>query len=114
MATKEPVAQMPSAVQVGPFVYAVAIDDAGLNAEAVTQRQGLDGVTDMATKRIYLRSKLAPEYEAETLLHEVIHTINDMVGLMDDGEETRTRAQSPALLDVLRRNPQLVSFLLAQ
>lgn len=50
----------------------------------------------------------------DTMLHEVLHTCTRMVGLdeeLGDKTEEQVVARLTALLDVLRRNPKLVSFL---
>lgn len=104
---------MPTTVQVGPRSYTVEVDDAAVNAEAAAIKAELDGFSIHNAGRILIRPKLAPDYEAEIVLHELVHAVNDLVGLaLDNDEEARTRAQAPALLDVLRRNPDLVAYLM--
>jgi hypothetical protein len=49
---------------------------------------------------------------AVTLLHEVVHAIFKIAGLPNEKEEDTVTRLSPLLLDTLRRNPDLVAYLL--
>lgn len=56
-----------------------------------------------------------PAAVAETLLHEILHCVTESAGinaeLGEAEEEKLVRRVAPLLLDVLRRNPDLVAYL---
>jgi hypothetical protein len=59
-----------------------------------------------------------PAVERETLLHEILHAIIDQTALATDGgpltgdqEEQVVRTLSPLLYHTLRRNPQVLGWL---
>lgn len=47
----------------------------------------------------------------ETILHEMLHCIFEHTGVDPDEHETLIRSISPLVLETLRRNPELVEFL---
>lgn len=105
----------PKTITAGPYEYVVLVDTAAMNARSVASEIGLRGETDHHTLTITLDAELSPVKLAETLLHEALHTLTTMVGIVDDlgpKEEERFVARlAPVLLDLLRRNPTLVAFL---
>lgn len=107
--------QLPDHVLVGPYRYELAADKAQINQRSVDGSMFLRGETDYHALLIVVDPDLAPTKLAETILHEVLHTVTSMCGVIDDigsKEEERYVARlAPALLDVLRRNPDLVAFL---
>ena len=74
---------------------------------------------DPEPNRITIKPGLHPDQEADTLLHELIHALTGSTGLTASGAvledsdtaEIVTAALAPALLDMLRRNPDLVTYL---
>lgn len=112
---------LPEHVRVGATVYAVAIDDATLSAESLKMGGDLAGFSSHSTQQIALASGLGPDYLADTLLHEVLHSCLRAAGYdpNDDGrpgrdvEERTVKAMTGQLLGVLRANPDLVAFLIA-
>jgi len=47
----------------------------------------------------------------ETVLHEMLHCIFEHTGVDPEEHETLIRSISPLLLETLRRNPELVEWL---
>lgn len=110
--------ELPAVVEVGPHPYAVTAEElAWLRVFAETAAEGLVGQTDHNLLTITIDPKLAPAMARDTLLHEVLHAVFSAVGVSRDlgasKEEDAVNRIAPALLDVLRRNPPLVAYLLA-
>lgn len=103
--------KVPRLIKVGPFYYEVKrwkrmpAD----NSEAW-------GMCDRATNVILLSEVPGPQKQREVLLHEVLHAIYGTTGLCSKDnvpEEMVVTDMSPALLQVLRDNPDLVDYLVA-
>ena len=106
----------PKAVQVGPYRYTVECDQAAIDRAGQEMGGNLAGHANHAALRIDLAPDLARDYEAETLLHEVLHGVFCVTGIgrdFRDAEEPIVARMAPMLLDVLRRNPDLVAYLVA-
>jgi hypothetical protein len=71
------------------------------------------GRTKIGRQLIAIADDQAADQERDTVLHEVLHCMSRIVGLIrdDDEEERIVAALTPLLLDVLRRNPDLVGYL---
>lgn len=116
-------ADLPAAVTVGPFRYEVSCDQAAIDRAGQEAGANLLGQHSPRAGTIALAPDLSGDAEAETLLHEVLHALFDATGvgggdgdetLLDrDAEERLIRQCSPMLLDLLRRNPDLVAYLTA-
>lgn len=114
--TKRP----PATITVGPYVYDVTtsqrdFDIATRTAVCRGDEPAFYGTTNHHALRIIIDPSQAPRAMRDTTLHETLHAITDLVGLRaelttDEEEQFVTRV-SPALLDVLQRNPDLVAFL---
>lgn len=74
------------------------------------------GFMDPDPQEIHLEPTLADDMLADALLHEVLHAVWLVVGgrenIDKELEEKIIAIISPTLLDTLRRNPELVLFLL--
>lgn len=122
-------APLPSALRIGHLTYRVVQDDAVLGEHSVRSRGDFAGWSHSGTQQITLGSRavraggapLGPDYVAETLLHEVLHSClrvaacdpdADARAGLDDVEERAVSALSGPLLAALRDNPQLIAFLL--
>lgn len=72
------------------------------------------GETKAEQQLIKLRPGQGPDYEADTVLHEAIHAMlsHAPIDLEHELEEKVCLVLAPALLDLLRRNPKLVAYLL--
>lgn len=109
--------KLPKEFRVGTRVYDITSTRAGIDAASVGMRNELYGMTnnDQMTVVIDPRSNIARK--RETLLHEVLHTCTDIVGIdkemTDETEEKVVNRLAPVLLAVLRDNPRLVAYLTA-
>lgn len=126
----------PSLVKIGPLFYGVDVIDS-LTAKAgdivandyiashaevpgglvhADDDVPLLGITDPHMQLIQIEGAGAgPTVRANTLLHEVMHACLAMAGitdvLTDEDEERVVRRLSPLLLQALRDNPGLVTYL---
>lgn len=105
---------LPNAATVGPHRYRIeAVDgilrDAGARGETFSDR-------------LHIRvdsQNLAPTVEREVLVHELLHAIiastpvRGVCTLNDEDEERFISALAPALLELLRENPDIVTYLTA-
>lgn len=104
--------KLPTSVKIGPHTYRVA---SGQPTDQVLEAKREAGNADHALLRIRISSELPASVRAEVLLHEVLHCIWDQGPLRnrdDDLEEDIVAAFAPLLLDTLRRNPALTTYLL--
>lgn len=103
--------KLPASILVGPHRYRVRT---GKQHDRILGDNAGHCVADQLTIRI--SRDLPPSVKAETVLHEALHAIWDqspMRNREDDVEEDVVSMFAPPLLDLLRRNPVLVAFLLA-
>ena len=107
----------PAHVDVGPHRYTVVVDEHEAQRERVTF-----GSTDTVYTRIVINPAQAPSQLRDTLTHEVIHALLNNAGLTDfdqavldhEAAERVCRALAPALLLLLRVNPDLAAYLTAE
>lgn len=115
---KAEAAAPPAIVQVGPMRYEVLVDELAILKAGLEEEADLHGSCDERTQRIVLNPASAPDILAEAFLHEVLHAVCFLTGvdhaLGPDKVEAVIRSMSPALLDVLRRNPDLVTYVTAE
>ncbi len=99
--------QLPSVVSVGPWLFDV---------EQVDMLEK-SGRCDFDQCNILINSRIVPQAQRETLLHEILHAVFNAVGLDEWlGEEQTEDAIlriSPLLLDTLRRNPAFLDYVRA-
>lgn len=95
---------LPRQLRIGPMTWSVTLDPLLSDAVGETRAQKLT---------IRLAPGQAPDYERDTLLHEVMHAIliHNALELEHDFEEKLCLTLAPALLDTLRRNPRLRAYL---
>jgi hypothetical protein len=108
----------PKKVQVGPITFAIDISlEAGLIAKTREQKPTTVGHIDHNEQRIYIDGAQGPDQIRDTLLHEVLHALWGTCGLYvteaGDHEELIVAMTASLLLDTLRRNPELVAYLVA-
>lgn len=96
----------PKRLRIGPHVYRVRYD-----RRALTHIEAR-GVCDTAALTIDIDGDLAPSAVAETILHESLHACFVFLDVDSEVEERVTRALAPALLAVLRDNPEMTDYLL--
>lgn len=101
-------------VQVGPFRYRVVMGQAEIDRRSIEYGKHLAAHSDHTKLEITVAPDMAYDKTAESLLHEVLHAINFVTDLCQGAHEDETICErtGPILLDVLRRNPQLVAYLL--
>lgn len=96
----KPTMKIPASVKVGPFTYRIErVDDLRSASDA---KQKLCGQVHFGEDRIEIRTAMAPEREAETLLHEAIHAIDEYMGT--NLTEKQTARLSIGLMAFLRDN----------
>lgn len=108
--------ECPKAVTVGPHTYTIEVSE-----RRTKDGDGKYGWSDHHVTEIVLDPGQAPSQLRDTLLHETLHAVMNLIGvgkgdppLLDYAAEERlVNALSPLLLDMLRRNPPLVDFLLS-
>lgn len=109
----------PTHVRIGPYRYRVELADLGDMADPEDERED-NGFGEYApeVETIRLNKNQRPDSLADTLLHEVLHAVLGYTGAQemlktfnDSAEEFVVSALTGELLNVLRRNPSLVSFL---
>ena len=102
-------APVPSVIILGPHTYEVRTDVESIRQLRAEERRG-DSFADL----LYLRldTDLPRTSLAETLLHEAMHIAWHQAGVTDSDDEERTvTALAPRLLELLRRNPEVVAYL---
>ena len=62
--------KLPPSVQVGPFRYEVNAD--------IAMPEGMFGESDHRQRSIALASERRPEEQSVTLLHEIVHAVDDV------------------------------------
>jgi hypothetical protein len=101
---------LPLVVTVGPHPYAMRYVS-GLMHEDGDALLGLCATDDLV---IQLEEKQPTSLLRETVLHELVHAIASQFGLSDENtEEEWANAVGVGMLQVLRQNPRLVSWLVA-
>jgi hypothetical protein len=71
--------------------------------------EGLNGECDTDKQKILVRDGQPLESEQDTLLHEVLHAVDEAMGLKL--KEYQVKGAATGLLAVLKRNPALVAYL---
>lgn len=107
--------RLPRTIRVGALRYRVISNRDAMNAVCREQSSDLLGSTDAVKLIITLEPTQAPDQLADTLLHEVLHTLTDVSGLQSEWgaekDESVVRRLTPHLLALLRQNPTLVTYL---
>ena len=120
----EPPVPMPTAVRVGPVTYRVTTDpDDWVRVEHKVQTKGDYGHTLNIEATIYINPEATPDVQRVTLWHEVMHALcTAVMGSPDwrnlgkkkgDREEAVVSAFESPIVLVLRDNPDLIAYLLA-
>lgn len=108
-------AKRPEHIQVGPYGCRVLADVGALLATQLACGDRRVGSFSNHALTITIDPTMAPDMQAETLLHETLHAVLEAAGMpggKHDVEEWLQHA-TPGLLGVLRANPALVAYLLA-
>lgn len=97
-------------------MYKATSHKATHDAEAAEAAEAILGITDTDKLTISVRPSLPRSLKAQTLLHEVLHTLTHLTGLEKELGEKKEEAVvtrlAPALLAVLIDNPKLVAYIL--
>ncbi|MDO8671255.1 MAG: hypothetical protein Q7O66_07460 [Dehalococcoidia bacterium] len=102
---------IPATIQVGPYRYSVVVDEAAINKASIEFGHHVCGHADHCAGVFTIAPNLSPGKTAEVLLHEVVHAIDNASG-MPALKEFQVSQISVSLLDTMRRNPELVDFLM--
>lgn len=109
-------AALPTFIDIGPFRYTITIDELTRQRAQETDRSKVLGQTDHDKLEMILDASQPASLLRETLLHETLHLVTEMSGLRydsgSDKDERLVRRMSPLLLEVLRRNPDIVAYLM--
>lgn len=105
---------LPVSALVGSFVYRIVLDEERMRVLEKEANSDLFGITSHGDLEIALHPGCAEMIIRETLLHEVLHAVFYNTGLTErlseKMEEQVIRALSPALFDLMRRNPALLAY----
>lgn len=108
---------IPESVHVHPFDYTISTDRTELLEACLAQETDLAGQADHKRLRILLDEEAAPAYVAEVLVHETLHAMMTVSGLLSeigaDEEERIVNRLAPVLLALIRDNPDLLAYLTA-
>lgn len=102
---------VPSSVQILGHCFRI---DSSPEASKLLKADETNGDCHADECLIRLDSTRPPSLVAQTLLHEVLHAVWVFTPLPTKREEDVVTALSPILLDVLRRNPEVVAFLVGE
>lgn len=109
--------RIPKEVRIGPYRYSVVLDKQAINQTRAEMKSDVAGACDFTKQIITIDPDQHADGVAEVLLHEVMHAIQNTVGI---GSKERIVAHemiyrtAPVTLAVLRDNPELVRFLCDQ
>ena len=101
---------MPSSIKVGPHIFLIARK----KSAQMPKQDGyeLNGQTDKDGLRINIRDRLRKSKSQEVLLHETLHTaVNSFFEGKTLDEEEWVSHLSPILLQIIKDNPDLISYL---
>lgn len=110
-------AEIPSTIEIGPLRYSVRIDQKAIDLERKESRDtGCLGYIRRHSQEIVLAEDQGPDQLRISLLHEVIHGIVGVASVYDikADDEAAVTAISTYLLDTVRRNPDLVKYLVEE
>jgi hypothetical protein len=106
----------PSRITVGPFPFVVLTDPKQVAKVRRRARDGRLGETDTTQLQIMVDAELPSAQVRDTVPHEVLHAVTWTVGgwRKGDDEDGYIGRVTSILLDTLRRNPELVAYLMAE
>lgn len=96
---------VPESVVVGPYTYKVGIG----------QTYSQWGMVNHTEQKVLVDEAVTVERQRVTLMHELLHCCTELMHITDESsEEATVSALAPALVQVLRENPDLVAYLTSQ
>ena len=105
---------LPEKVTIGPLVFRVTDDTAEHNQGVVEDLHDTYGRIRYSKGLIILDPNQTDAHKRITLLHEIMHGCWHLGDRSHKNDEKAIRSLTAPLLDVLRRNPDLVAYLLAE
>jgi hypothetical protein len=108
------VSALPTQIAIGPLVYAVTDDRAEHNSISAESGESTWGRILYAKGQIILNPEQNDAHKRYALLHEALHGCWHVGTRSHEDDEAAIRALACPLLDMLRRNPDLVAYLLAE
>lgn len=103
--------ELPPNVVIGPFTYTVHPDQEAVNKMRYDATDARVGECDYKRLRIVVDTAFPRDQVADTILHESLHAIWEVARRHDDQEEEIISWLTPYLLDLIRRNPELIFYL---
>ena len=107
---------LPATIAIGPIRYRVSIDKGDYHEVVSQELVDIYGRIDYGNAKIVLKTEQATDHVRLSLLHEVLHGCWHLAR-QDQAkvtEEEAIRFIAAAPLDTLRRNPDFISYLLAE
>lgn len=104
----------PRTIDVGPYRLEVVVSETAIDRKSIERGAELIGRFEGDSQKITLSPNLAFDMLRETLLHEILHGLLMPLELDDKEEERIILTLSPSLLDLFRRNPKLIRFILEE
>lgn len=110
---------MIDSVKIGFLTYAVLLadrpDEVTCGMDETDARKWLLGEIAFGKARIYIDSEQHDEVKRATLMHEIVHGILRQGGYYDECDnEGLVNLLSFALVDLIRANPQLITYVQEQ
>lgn len=96
--------RMPESVKIGPHTYTIVR----------AYRNGANGYCDMDGLKLAVQPRLRKTKAQEVLLHEIVHALTHptLCGSGKFTDEEFVTGVTPLLLQVLKENPGLLSYLI--
>jgi hypothetical protein len=105
---------LPAKIQIGPLSFSVTDDKVEHNQAVVDDLDATYGRIQYAQGKIVLDPDQNEGHRRYVLLHEVLHGCWHIGDRSHKNDEKAIRALTGPLLDVLRRNPDLVAYLMSE
>jgi hypothetical protein len=101
--------EIPEAVTVGPYTYRIVAD------KPFSDSHDCDAYIQYRHQRIVYDVEISLERLRVAVMHELLHAIHDITDRVGEKwEESQVTQDAPHIVELLRRNPALVAFLLAE
>lgn len=102
---------VPSKVIIAGRRYEISTDPADLAKASRLEQETLHGYCDRQAQRILVLNDSHDQNAAETLVHEILHAVTQIVGLADEWgeavEEATINRLAPAITQTIAENPKL-------
>lgn len=105
--------KLPEQITVAGLRYSLSTDPDEIARTGQKERSTLQGHCDRQAQRILLSTDAHDQSVAETVVHEVLHAITQIVGLADEWdeatEESVVNRLAPPLAQTIGANPDLMA-----